>query len=132
MSMARCAPPLLTLRGGRYASVLVRGPRRSTSQGRTSKVGIHDDLRGFLRQVRSLRPQRFAEGSSHVPTRRNHRTATRLDDLDEVRSDLGDQRNDCKGEGNDLLVASAGDDVLNGRPGADVLDGGPGANVLIQ
>jgi Ca2+-binding RTX toxin-like protein len=45
------------------------------------------------------------------------------------------------GDGNDVLIGSAGidtltggvgDDVLLGGPGLDVLDGGPGNNVLIQ
>jgi Ca2+-binding RTX toxin-like protein len=34
--------------------------------------------------------------------------------------------------GNDTLTGGAGDDVLIGGPGLDILDGGPGDNILIQ
>jgi Ca2+-binding RTX toxin-like protein len=34
--------------------------------------------------------------------------------------------------GNDVLLGGAGDDVLLGGPGQDTLDGGPGNNILIQ
>jgi Ca2+-binding RTX toxin-like protein len=34
--------------------------------------------------------------------------------------------------GNDTLQGSAGDDVLIGGPGQDTLDGGTGNNILIQ
>jgi Ca2+-binding RTX toxin-like protein len=34
--------------------------------------------------------------------------------------------------GNDILTGGNGDDVLIGGPGQDILDGGPGNNILIQ
>jgi Ca2+-binding RTX toxin-like protein len=34
------------------------------------------------------------------------------------------------GDGNDILIGSAGDDVLNGGPGDDVILGGAGVDII--